>query len=170
MKSITLPVFYQATLPPMESDFDEATEIRKRAGRITSASAAIEELMVAIIAATLFEEVVRRRELVVGSMLRSDWCSFAAKRKLLSIAIKEFKLISGPSKEELEKLLRGVSRYRNAFAHGRLVHNIDCHELHYFEGSPCVRRLDDTYFEELEHVFLSAWSELQSMQEALGAS
>lgn len=167
MRNISLPVLYRATLPPTESDFDEAAELRKRAGRITSAALAIEEIIVDIISRTLLEEVHKHQGLVVGSILKSDWCTFAAQRKLLSLAIEEFKLISGKPKTELEDLLRKVTQYRNAFAHGSLVHNIDAHELHYFEGTPRKVLLDDKYFEDLERVFQTAWFRLQSMQDAL---
>jgi hypothetical protein len=167
MRNISLPVFYRATLPPTDSDFDEASELRKVAGRITSAALAIEDLIVQILSSTLLEEVSIHKELVVGSILKSDWCSFSAKRKLLSLAVENFDLLSGKPKAELEELLSKVMKYRNAFAHGTLVHNIDMHELHYFEGAPRQARLDDKHFEELERVFQAAWSRLQEIQAAL---
>ena len=167
MRNISLPVLYRATLPPTEGDFDEAAELRKLAGRITSAALAIEEVVVEIVSRTLLEEVRKHRALVIGSVLKSDWCSFAAKRKLLSLVIAEFKLLSGKPKTELEEQLRKVMQYRNAFAHGSLVHNVDVHELHYFEGTPRTVRLDDKYFEDLEHVFQTVWSRIQEVQSAL---
>jgi hypothetical protein len=136
MRNLNLPVLYRATLPPAEADFDEAAELRKVAGRVTSAALAIEELIVDIVSRTLLGEVKRHRGLVVSSILKSDWCSFAAKRKLLNLSIQEFALLDGKKKTNLEQLLRKVSQYRNAFAHGSLIHNVDLHELHYFEGEP----------------------------------
>ena len=166
MRDISLPVFYKATLPPTDGDFDEARDLRKLAERIISGAAAIEELIIDIVSGTLLVEVKQHRSLVVGSILKSDWCSFAAKRKLLALVVDEFKLLSGKSKTELDEALRKVMQYRNAFAHGSLVHNIDTHELHYFESKPRVSRLDDAYFEELERVFQSVWTRLQEMQSA----
>ena len=167
MRNLNLPVLYRATLPPSEADFDEAAELRKAAGRITSAALAIEDLIVDIVSKTLLGEVKRHKALVVGSILKSNWCGFAEKRKLLSLSIQEFALLEGKKKTNLEQLLRKVSQYRNAFAHGSLIHNVEVHELHYFEGEPRQTKLDDMYFEELERVFQQAWFQLQDMQAAL---
>lgn len=170
MRNISLPVLYRATLPPADCDWDEAAQLRELAGRITSAALAIEEVIVSILTSTLFQEVRKHKSLVVGSMLKSDWCTFAAKRKLLFLAIEQFHLLPGPRKPELEKLLRRVMQYRNAFAHGSLVHNIDAHELHYFEGKPQQKRLDDAYFSQLERTFQAAWNELLDIQSAVQKS
>jgi hypothetical protein len=167
MRNISLPVLYRATQYPADSHLDEAFELRQRTGRIISAALAIEELIIQILSQTILKEVRNHKELVVGSILKSDWCSFAAKRKLLSLVIGQFRLLSGKPKAELEKLLSQVTKYRNAFAHGSLVHNINIHELHYFEGASCKVRLDDEYFAELERVFQATWTCLQDLQAAL---
>lgn len=164
MRKISLPVFYKATLPPTPEDFDNAHELRQIAGRIVSSAAAIEEAIVQILSATLLKEVKVHKELVVGSILKSDWCSFASKRKLLLLAVETFSLIEGKLKTDLDAELSKVMKYRNAFAHGSLVHNIDAHELHYFETKPITARLDDEYFQRLEQLFQRVWDKLQQIQ------
>jgi hypothetical protein len=167
MRKISLPVFYKATLPPTLEDFDEAHELRQVAGRIVASAAAIEEAIVQIISATLLKEVQIHKELIVGSILKSDWCSFASKKKLLLLAVETFSLIEGKLKTDLESELSKVMKYRNAFAHGSLVHNTDAHELHYFENKPKTARLDDEYFQKLEQLFQRVWGKLQQIQEQL---
>jgi hypothetical protein len=152
-------------LLPSEDDFDEAREIRKLAGRILSASNAIEEIIIDIISYTVFDEVKIRKDLVIGSILKSDWCTFSAKRKLFKMIVEEFNLLEGGSKNEIDKLLAEIIKYRNAFAHGSLNHNVDVHELRYFEIKPKTAILNDEYFVELERIFQEAWNKLQRIQE-----
>ncbi len=165
MRDLKLPALYKGNpLFTTEEDFDEARDIRRLSGRIISAASAIDQVMAEIIMNTIFHEVRDHRELVFGSVLSSDWCSFASKRKLLLIAIEKFDLLHGKEKSDLEKNLSQVIKYRNAFAHGTLAHNMDTQELHYFESRPKSVSLDDAYFEILEQDFLAVWDTLQIMQ------
>ncbi|QDQ25302.1 hypothetical protein FNU76_02445 [Chitinimonas arctica] len=171
MRDLKLPALYKGhPLFTLEEDFDEAREIRRMSGRIISATSAIDQVIAGIIADTIFREVKEYRELVFGSVLSSDWCSLAAKRKLLSIAVEQFDLLSGSKKGELEKSLKKVTQYRNAFAHGTLGHNVTVQELHYFEGSPRRDILDEPYFDELERHFLTAWTLLGEVQLSIKAT
>lgn len=168
MRNLKLPALYRGhPLLTTEEDFDTAREIRRASGRIISATSAIDQVIAEIIADTIFGEVKVRRELVFGSVLSSDWCSLAAKRKLLNVAIEEFELLSGPRKCELESNLKKITQYRNAFAHGALAHNGEDQELHYFEGTPQSATLNDAYFEKLETVYLSTWEALNEIQNKL---
>jgi hypothetical protein len=168
MRNLKLPALYRVhPLLTIEDDFDEAREIRRIAGRIISATSAVDQVIAEIIAGTIFREVKEHRELVLGSVLNSDWCSLAAKRKLLTIAIEKFNLLNGAKKSLLEQNLKKVTQYRNAFAHGTFGHNGETQEIHYFEGAPRTAKLDDTYFDELERSFLSAWELLEEIQRAM---
>ena len=168
MRDLKLPALYRGhPLLTNEDDFDEAREIRRMSGRIISATSAVDQVIAQIIADTIFKEVNTHRELVLGSVLSSDWCSLAAKRKLLAIAVEKFRLLSGPKKDELDRGLKKVTQYRNAFAHGTLAHNGEAQELHYFEGSPKQVTLNDAYFEELERCFLATWVILEQVQQAI---
>jgi hypothetical protein len=165
MRDLKLPALYRGNpLFTIEDDFNEAREIRRASGRIISATSAIDQVIAEIIADTIFREVKENRELVFGSVLSSDWCSLAAKRKLLNIAIEQFDLLEGSQKPALESNLRKVTQYRNAFAHGTLAHNGMTQELHYFESTPQKVELNDAYFEILEKVFLNTWNTLNDIQ------
>ena len=70
-------------------------------GRIISATSAVDQVMAEIIANTIFREVKEHRELVLSSVLSSEWFSLAAKRKLLTIAVEKFNLLDGRKKSQL---------------------------------------------------------------------
>ena len=96
MRDLKLPVLYRGhPLLTTEDELDEAREIRRASGRIISAASAIDQVIAEIIADTVFQEVKENRELVFGSVLGADWCSLAAKRKLLKVAIENFNLLDG---------------------------------------------------------------------------
>lgn len=171
MRDLKLPALYRGhPLLTVEEDFKEAREIRRASGRIISATSAIEQVIAEIIADSIFREVKEHRELVFGSVLGADWCSLAAKRKLLKIAIENFNLLDGTQKSVLDSSLMKVTQYRNAFAHGTLAHSGEVQELHYFEGTPRAATLDDAYFEKLEEIFLSTWEILNDIQKKLKAT
>lgn len=168
MRDLTLPALYRGNpLITTEEDLDAAREIRRLSGRIISAASAVDTMIAEIIANTIFREVKEHRDLVLGSVLSSDWCTFAAKRKLLNIAIQKFDLLKGEQRAQLEQNLKKVTQYRNAFAHGTLAHNIDTQELHYFEGTPQIAKLDQSYFDKLERAFLETWESLQNIQRVI---
>ena len=167
MRNLKLPAMYRGhPLFTTEEDMDEAREIRKLSGRIISAASAVDQMMAEIIADTIFRETKEQRDLILGSVLGADWCSFAAKRKLLNIAVDKFSLLEGPKKSQLERSLKKVMQYRNSFAHGTLAHNGEVQELHYFESTPCTATLDDAYFEQVEQAFLTVWELLNELSRA----
>ncbi len=169
MRNLKLPALYRGhPLFTTEEDFDEARETRRDSGRIISAASAIDQVIAEIIANTIFREVREHRELVLGSILSSDWCSFAAKRKLLKLSIETFNLIRD-EKNQLDENLRKIMSYRNAFAHGTLGQNSEtlAQELHYFENVPQIKTLNDEYFEKLQKVFLDVWKTLQEIQKKI---
>lgn len=164
LRDLKLPALYRGS-PwfTTEEDFDEAREIRRTSGRIIAAASAIDQTIAEILLGTIFREVVEHRELVLGSVLNSDWCSFSAKRKMLSIAVEKFDLLHGKKKSQLDACLKRVMQYRNAFAHGHLAHNVEVQELHYYEGGPIIKTLNDSYFEQLERDFLVTWETLEDI-------
>lgn len=111
MFNIQLPALYRAhPFLTMEEDFDEARDMHRMSGRIISAASALDQVIAEIIANTIFREVKEHRDLVFGSVLSSDWCSLAAKRKLLANAVEHFNLLKGPE----EGRTRETSQERDA--------------------------------------------------------
>ena len=166
MRDLKLPVRYKAILPPSEADWAEAAELRSLSGRINSAALAIEDVIVDIVASTLLREVKDRRDLAIGALLKTDSSGISAKRKLLNTCIECFDLLSARKRSELDQYLAKVSSYRNAFAHGDLIHYGVNHELRYFQGNSKIAVLDDAFFETLQEKYLAAWALLETAQAA----
>lgn len=167
MHDLELPALYRANrLFLTDRDFEDAREIRQESGRIISAASAIERVVAEIISDTMFKEVLEHREIILGSFLSSDWCSFSAKRKLLNVALELFHLTDKKVKKNIYDNLGKVMKYRNAFAHGTLGLNSETfqQELHYFDEEPKISALDDEYFLKLEKTFKEVWEQLTKIQ------
>lgn len=174
MQPITLPFRYIAELQTGEFNVTESMDViramRDRGARIVSSALAYEEVIVQILARSLFREIRENRLLVEGLVLQSDWCSFAAKRKLLQATLVNLKLTTPAVASELDQALAHIMRYRNAFAHGMIVAEGIVHVLKYFESSPKRAVLDDSYWQKLELRFNSPWEKLLKIETQLEKS
>jgi hypothetical protein len=100
------------------------------------------------------------------NILRSNWFSFGAKKTVyLSIVNKE-KFVKGKRKSLLEKLLKRVMSYRNAFVHGDFVHKEDGTYINYFEGQKTEDLLDDRFWEEVQQIFDDIFEILEEVRVA----
>jgi len=108
-----------------------------------------------------------KRDLFKSLILDSDWCSFAAKRKLVTHIINTLDLLTGSDKPHFDKLMRDVMSFRNAFAHGKFL----CRErrvyLSYFEGKPQEKELTDDYLTEVETCLRTAHDKAAALREKL---
>ncbi len=108
MRDLKLPALYRGSpLFTTEEDFDEAREIRRLSGRIIAAASAIDQMISEVLLGTIFREVIEQRELVLGSVLNTDWCSFSSKRKMLSIQSKNLTYSKEQKNHSLMKNSRG---------------------------------------------------------------
>ena len=139
-------------------------QLRDRGAKVIASALAIEDVIVEILANTLFSEVKKHRALAVGLIFQSDWCSFSAKRKLLLAAIGEFSLLASKEKVQLDEALAHVMRYRNAFAHGAIEFDGSTYVLRYFESTPKMSILDDVYWEKLESRLNEPWEQLLQIE------
>src|SRR5205814_5689397 len=98
-----------------------------------------------------------RRAAFESLILNSDWCSFAAKRKLITHIINEQNLLEGRDKSDFDKLMRDVMSVRNAFAHGKLSSDEKRVWLWFFEGRPREEELTDDYLTEIETLLREAF-------------
>lgn len=171
MKQIALPVRYNMSLPSGETDLTAAMakirEVRIVGQKIISAALAIEEVIVGIIKLSMFSELKTEKDFVTGVILKSDWCSFSAKRKLLLAAIDRYSLCIPKERNELDAALAKVMRYRNAFAHGDI--QLDEHKLilKYFEGQAKTDVLNEEYWEKLEKAFEQPFDMLNAIEKSL---
>ena len=133
-------------------------EIRENKIRIIESVLTIENALDFIIQHYFFENSSEKTSEFKALILNSNWCSFAAKRKLTSYINEKKGFLTGKDKDKFEKLLYKAMSYRNAFAHGQIEIGKDGENykayLKYFEGGPQEVELDDNYWEELENNLL----------------
>jgi hypothetical protein len=103
-------------------------------------------------------------------VLNSDWCSFAAKRKLITHIISEQKLLEGRDKNDFEKLMKDVMSVRNAFAHGKLSSDDKRVWLSFFQGTPRKVELADEYPTEVETLLRAAFDKTFALAVKTGAT
>jgi hypothetical protein len=82
--------------------------------KVIQGALSVEHQLDAVITHYFFGSSHERRAAFESLVLKSDWCSFAAKRKLVTHIINEQNLLQGREKAEFDKLMRDVMSVRNA--------------------------------------------------------
>jgi len=104
-------------------------------------------------------------------ILRSDWCTFASKRKLVTHIVNEQNLLQGSEKNAFEKLMKEVMSFRNAFTHGKMHGDAEGRVfLSYFEGKPQEVELTDDYLTRVERTLHEAHDIAQKLFAKLEAT
>lgn len=138
-------------------------QVLENAQEIAAATSALERQLEDTIAAYLFGADRAKRAFFEGAILRTDWFTLTAKlRTILAIGI-ETGLLVGKASDDYKQTLRRVIRYRNIFAHGRLVHSTGGVNIHYYEGGPRTALLNDDYWTKVEDDFAEAHTLMQDL-------
>jgi len=104
-------------------------------------------------------------------VLRSSWCGFESKRKLIKHIIEELLVFETKKlQSEYDNKLRKVMSYRNAFAHGHLTNIGDEVKLTWFEGVTKSETLTDSYLEKIESDFLKCIELTDQVSLKIGAT
>jgi hypothetical protein len=167
-RNITLVTEDGTTINPNEAR-RLGDEARRNRLAILEGALAVENLLAKVIGHFFFNNDHEKIATLDEMILNSDWCSFAAKRKLLNHVINKENLLQGSEKEKVDKGLREVMSLRNAFAHGRLSTNGNTVWLSYFEGTSKKRELTDQYLTEIESKLQSAWESCLALAQKTGA-
>lgn len=147
---------------------DELTKVsHSNKMAIIECGLAIEWHLELIIANFFFEPPETKRKLFEDIVLRSDWCTFSAKRKLVSYIVNELELLSGKEKNDFDKLIMDAMNRRNAFTHGRLSTDGKKMWLHFFQSRPQTKELSDEYLMDVENTLFDAHSKTDSLLTAL---
>ena len=140
MKRIPVVKSGQVTVTTSGTNVTEAFKLAEQARlnrlQVIEGALSIEHQLNAIILHYFFGSSHPRRATFESLILDSDWCSFAAKRKLITQIVNEQKLLEGQDKADFDKLMRDVMSARNAFTHGKLASDEKNVWLSYFEGRP----------------------------------
>jgi len=109
---------------------------------------------------TLLEQIILRffvkgeddktkRDIFLNQILKANWCTFAAKMKLVKYLYKD--LWTSKEREKITQSIQKVIDIRNAFTHGELVIQSDGHaNLTWFKDTNRSRNLDNEFIDEIE--------------------
>lgn len=147
-----------------------AEEARKNRLRVIEGSLSVENQLEAVILHYFIGPTRERREVFESLILKSDWCTFAAKRKLIMHIIADQNLLEGGDKSDFDKLMRKVMSARNAFAHGRLSSDDERVWLSYFEGTPRREELTDDYLTKIEELLRDGYNRTLALAVKIGAT
>lgn len=164
-------IYVGATPTNVTAGMKLIADARENRKRVLDASTTVEAQVSIIILSHFFpDRSTERRHEFDAMILRSDWCSFSAKRKLLNRIIESQRLLTPRDKTRYDKLLKDVTTYRNAFIHGDLSSDSQAVFLSYFEGAPRHKELTDDFWKQIEKVFADAFWFTNEISDRSGAS
>jgi len=116
-----------------------------------------------------FVEHSENRAMFEAEILQSSSLTFNAKKELVSKVINGENLLPGKKKNALQKYLKKIMIWRNAFAHERVCYDnkAGCF-VRYHSGSPQKLLLNNEYWDEVEVAFKECDALLVSTSSALG--
>jgi hypothetical protein len=173
MKEIKLLKSAQIELSNQPVSIDEAIATHRvvlhNSQEIISSVLAIEKQLEFAISFYLLGTDSSKRTFFESIILKSDWCGFSAKRKVILAILNQSNVVEGEEKSKLDTLLAKAMRYRNAFAHGEVHQTPKGVFLKYFEGQPREEELTDAYWDRVQADFEETHQFVMLMLKRLGA-
>jgi len=173
MKQITVlasgQVHVSTTGTNVTAAMDLSREARRNKAKVIEGALTVENELATIISYYFFGSSHERMPTFQSLVLDSDWCSFAAKRKLINHIVSELKLLEGSEKSDFDKLLGEVMSFRNAFTHGTLSSDGERVWLSFFQGAPRKYELTDEFLTRVENTLRGAYDQSFALAQKIGA-
>ena len=130
---------------------------RQNGGKILYATTSIEQTLESILLEYFMGPFVRhddRRVMFEHEVLQSSALSYRAKKELVLKIINDANLLKGSRKDAVQKQLKKIMEWRNAFAHGKIQHDtkMGCF-VRYYSGESKTITLNEQYWDEVEKAF-----------------
>ncbi|WP_207064093.1 hypothetical protein [Motiliproteus sp. SC1-56] len=135
---------------------EDISIIEKNRSEILAAMITIEDRIIEAMSKYLFKESKVKRDYFVNEVIGTSDFTFSFKRKSFTRMLEQFELLDPDSIKELKANLNKLMLWRNAFAHGQVIH--DQHNgyvLKYYSGGRQELVLNDAFFERAEEAFRS---------------
>lgn len=134
---------------------DELATIEKNGSELIMAAVTLEDRMIEAVSKLLFgtaAESRKAREFFAEEIMGASDFSYAFKRRVFTRLLESTGALDSISIKELKAGLNKVMEWRNAFAHGKVlhVHNAGGYVLQYYSGGRQELVLDDAFFEKVE--------------------
>jgi len=133
-------------------------QANKNRAEIILASLVIEGLLDSVILKKVAPATKDGKSFLSDYVLKSDIITFASKRKLVVQIVKDDSLLDANDIERLNKLLRDIISWRNAFAHGEIVQIGEDTCVEYAQVGPQKIILTDEYWSRVESTFSQVFS------------
>ena len=133
---------------------DDLDTIQKNGSELIIATVMLEDRMIEAVSKLLFGKTAdgrERREFFVSEIMGTSDFSFAFKRRVFTRLLERTKALDAPAINELKAGLNKVMEWRNAFAHGKVLHEHNGgYLLQYYSGGVQELVLDDAFFDKVE--------------------
>jgi hypothetical protein len=149
---------------------DRLGEARRNRLKVIEGALSVERQLESVILHYCLGSSHEKRAVFESLILNSDWCSFAAKRKLISHIINDQKLLTGSAKNDFDGLMKQVMSLRNAFTHGKLSSDATRVWLSFFEGTPRKQEVTDEYLTQVEAWLRTAYDNAFDLAIKIGAT
>ena len=145
-------------------------EARRNRLKVIEGALSVENQLESVVFHYFFGVSHQKRDVFKSLILDSDWCSFAAKRKLIIHIINELNLLEGRDKNDFNEIMKDTMSFRNAFTHGKLSSDATRVWLSFFEGAPRKEELTDDYLTKVETSLRTAYEKAFALAIKIGAT
>ncbi len=133
---------------------DDLATIEKNGSELITATVMLEDRMIEAVSKLLFgggANTRERRDFFVEEIMGTSDFSVAFKRRVFTRLLERTKALDAQAIKELKAGLNKVMEWRNAFAHGKVLHEHNGgYLLQYYSGGSQQLVLDDVFFEKVE--------------------
>ena len=131
---------------------------RQNGGKILYATTSIEQTLESLLLNYFIGSFIahdERRVMFEHEVLQSSALTFRTKKDLVIKIINKDNLLKGNKKDTIQKHLKSIMEWRNAFAHGQIQHDtkMGCF-IRYYSGDAKTITLDEQYWNDVEKTFL----------------
>jgi hypothetical protein len=173
-KEITIRLQLDGGLPEVGSFGSPASNeiaiIEKNGSELITATVMLEERMIEAVSTLLFGKAENggvQRDFFVDEIMGTSDFSFAFKRRVFTRLLERTEKLDAESIKELKAGLNRVMEWRNAFAHGKVLHEYNGgFALQYYSGGAKELVLDDAFFEKVESTVRSCLYKCNSVIQA----
>ncbi|PPT18955.1 hypothetical protein XcmpCFBP7700_08220 [Xanthomonas campestris] len=138
-----------------ESGFEQAlATIEKNRSELITAVVLLEDRMIEAVGTLLFRTPTSgdlEREFFTKEIMGTSDFSFAFKRRVFTRILEQTKALDAAKIQAVKAALSNIIAWRNAFAHGKVLHELNGgFLLQYYSGGHQELVLDDAFFEKVE--------------------
>lgn len=134
---------------------EDLATIEKNGSELIMAAVMLEDRMIEATSKLLFGISAlssKPREFFVAEIMGTSDFSYAFKRRVFTRLLEDTEALDVPAIKELKTGLNKVMEWRNAFAHGKVLHEHDGgYLLRYYSGGVQELVLDDAFFDKVEN-------------------